>query len=209
MGLPVSAAYLALALEKEITINDITLRERNIADLHLPTGKLIASDAIVFMDPLPFKLKMPTGTFPVILSIAHIAEDQRVAFARIRFRDTVPVTWKMLSVEGEPPGKLQEGDIFGYGVDSGTGCFIDASAAKVFDEKLTSDPNYFENLLDAIERTYVNTWGWLDLPFGKGNLVAFSSGFGDGFYATYAGFDADGKLAVVVTDFAVVPSKAE
>jgi hypothetical protein len=56
-----------------------------------------------------------------------------------------------------------------------------------------------------MERTYVHTWSWLDMPFGKGNLLAFSSGLGDGAYATYVGFDADSEISVVVTDFSVVP----
>jgi hypothetical protein len=41
--------------------------------------------------------------------------------------------------------------------------------------------------------------------FGGANLIAFSSGYGDGMYATYAGFDADGQVSVAVTDFNVIP----
>jgi len=32
----------------------------------------------------------------------------------------------------------------------------------------------------------------------------FSSGFGDGFYASYFGLDASGEVVALVTDFAVV-----
>jgi hypothetical protein len=31
---------------------------------------------------------MPTGSFPVVLSVARISTDQRVAFATVRFRET-------------------------------------------------------------------------------------------------------------------------
>ena len=41
------------------------------------------------------------------------------------------------------------------------------------------------------------------MKFGDGNLIAFSSGLGDGLYATYAGLDSQGNVIVVVTDFMV------
>ncbi|NET37521.1 MAG: DUF4241 domain-containing protein [Cyanothece sp. SIO1E1] len=34
------------------------------------------------------------------------------------------------------------------------------------------------------------------------NVIAFSSGWGDGGYASYWGYDAKGNLASLVTDFA-------
>ena len=35
-------------------------------------------------------------------------------------------------------------------------------------------------------------------------MVAFASGFGDGAYASYAGFSGDGQVVVVVTDFGIL-----
>ena len=137
--------------------------------------------------------------------MAHFSDDQRVAFASIRFRDSGPVAWDMLTLDGQDTSKLEEGHFFGYPVDSGTGCFIDASAARVLDSRMADDPEFYLKMIAAMERTYVHTWSWLDMPFGNGNLVAFSSGVGDGAYATYAGFDADGEISAVVTDFSVLP----
>jgi hypothetical protein len=51
-------------------------------------------------------------------------------------------------------------------------------------------------------------WKAHDMKFGDANLIAFSSGFGDGAYATYAGLDAQDQVAVVVTDFAVIDREA-
>jgi hypothetical protein len=36
------------------------------------------------------------------------------------------------------------------------------------------------------------------------NMIAFSSGWGDGCYASYRGYDADDKIACLVTDFDVL-----
>ncbi len=36
------------------------------------------------------------------------------------------------------------------------------------------------------------------------NVVAFASGFGDGAYPSYAGFDRDGRIVAVLTDFGIL-----
>ena len=54
------------------------------------------------------------------------------------------------------------------------------------------------------------TWSWLDWRPSKGceeNIICFSSGWGDGSYASYFGFDADGRPSALVTDFAVLFGK--
>lgn len=59
--------------------------------------------------------------------------------------------------------------------------------------------------MEEMNKTYRHTWSWLNRKFADGNLVAFSSGYGDGMYATYAGLDQANEIAVIVTDFSVVP----
>jgi hypothetical protein len=66
--------------------------------------------------------------------------------------------------------------------------------------------DFFETMIAEMEKTYTPTWSWLDMSFGEGNLLAFSSGYGDGVYATYVGYEAGGEICIVVTDFGVVPS---
>jgi Protein of unknown function (DUF4241) len=39
--------------------------------------------------------------------------------------------------------------------------------------------------------------------------VIFSSGFGDGYYASYFGYDGEGELVALMTDFLVVDWKQE
>ncbi|NOT69817.1 MAG: DUF4241 domain-containing protein [Hyphomicrobium sp.] len=41
-------------------------------------------------------------------------------------------------------------------------------------------------------------------PLGEVNVAMFHSGWGDGFYASYFGYDADGNVAALVTDFATI-----
>ncbi len=53
--------------------------------------------------------------------------------------------------------------------------------------------------------TVANAWASVDwkLPSGM-NCLAIITGYGAGAYRTYAGYDGDGNLAVVVTDLKVL-----
>jgi hypothetical protein len=189
-----------------VEVGEAKLVHNKIADLALPTGKLVACDPIVFPESEPFELPFPQGTFPVVLSIAMLEGDQRVAFGSMRFRETAPVAWDLLTLVGQDDSKLKPGEYFGYPVDAGTGCFMDARAASHLRKQMQANPEFYEVLIAEFEKHSNRTWDWLDYKFGDGsqNLVAFTSGFGDGVYASYAGFDADGEISVVVTDFGVV-----
>lgn len=64
-----------------------------------------------------------------------------------------------------------------------------------------------EELFDALMKTYVHTWSWTDLVLDEvtgANLIAFSSGWGDGSYPSFWGYDADGQRVGLVTDFGVL-----
>ena len=141
-----------------------------------------------------------------MLSIANIATDQRVAFASICFSKPVPSIWEMDRQE-QNVSLLEDGELFGYPVDAGTGCFMDASVGRALTQLMRDQDNFYETMIAEMDKTYRHTWSWLDMKFGDGNVIAFSSGYGDGFYASYAGYDSDRHVSVVVTDFEIVPSE--
>jgi len=207
MRSPFSPEYLKAALQDGYSVSNTKLVHRVVGDLLLPTGRLVACDPFVSLDAEPFSLLLPKGRFPVVLVLAEIATDQRVAFALVHFSRSAPVRWEMLTTGSQDISNLKDGEIFGYGVDSGTGCFMDSSASRLLNDAMRKDPNYYETLSKEMDKTYRHTRSWLDTKFGDANLVAFSSGYGDGFYATYVGLDSDNEIATVVTDFAVLPSE--
>lgn len=201
MKLPVPPKYLRNALKTECGLQGLVLSQHGIGDLLLPTGRLVACDPVAYPETEPFSMVLPTGRFPVSLSVATIADDQRVAFAIIEFRKQEAVRWEALVME---TSRGNEGS-FGFGVDSGVAGFIDQSVVAAMKAKEMEDEGSFYGAMDAeMKKTEVPTWSWLNVPFGCGNLVAFSSGYGDGEYVTYAGFEPSGTVAVVVTDFGVV-----
>jgi hypothetical protein len=119
-----------------------------------------------------------------------------VACARVLLRDAKPVRWEMALPHGKNLGQLPRGHIFGYGVDSGMGCLIDGQAVISLREE---DQRRLQDL-----RLTADTGCWRDLPLTgpEGlNAIAFSSGDGDGSYASYWGLAADGQPCWLVTDF--------
>jgi len=198
MKLPVSGKYLSYALKKECRVGNLTLSQHSVGDLRLPSGKLVACDPVAYPETGAFLQPLPRGTFTVFLSVARVSGDQRVAFATIRFKEKSPLKWRVLTVSDEE-------DSLGYGVDSGVAGFMDRSALASMMRQVRKDQQAFCETMDAeMKKTAVDTWSWMNMPFGKGNLVAFSPGWGDGEYVTYAGFDSTGAVSVVVTDFSVV-----
>jgi Protein of unknown function (DUF4241) len=181
------------------------LKLHALGELVLPTGRIVACDPFVFAaDQPPFARGVAPGRYPVSVNVAHFEDDARVAYAIVRLGDRPPVRWEMALLPGQDASTLEEGYFFGYGVDAGTGCFMDAEAAKLLDGRSTEENGYNEDLIDRMQATYVPTWSWLDFPLDPvtgANVVAFSSGWGDGSYPSYWGLDDAGTPVCLVTDF--------
>lgn len=194
-----------------------TVRQEEIAELVASSGRLIACDPCnlhpTFRNSfaVPFVRIVPAGKYPVILCIADAPESGLggVACAMIRFRKEKVVAWEMALQPGQDPATLPLGKFFGYGVDTGMGCFIDADTA----EKFTKDDHdrlLIDELPNVLHGDYSsgrkgqNGVGLTVDPESGGNLVAFSSGYGDGAYVSYWGVGATGEPCCLVTDFGIL-----
>jgi hypothetical protein len=190
-----------------------TLSLYALGELVLPTGRIVACDPfLVFGDEEPFTRGVAPGRYPVLVNVVEAEGDARVGYAIVRFGERPPVRWEMALVPGQDAGMLGEGEFFGYGVDAGTGCFMDAQVARVLAERATEENEHNGDLLEAMEKTYVHTWSWVDVvldPATGANVVVFSSGWGDGSYPSFWGFDEGGAVACLVTDFGIFWSEAE
>jgi hypothetical protein len=124
------------------------------------------------------------------------------------------VRWEIATSQGQTLSALTPARAFGYSVDYATGCFIDADVPSmlVAQEAARTDgadeSEQFYDQLDAMQsKTYVPTWSWADLLVDEAtgaNIIAFSSGWGDGCYPSYWGYDAADQRVALVTDFGVL-----
>ncbi|WP_205895603.1 DUF4241 domain-containing protein [Metapseudomonas otitidis] len=201
---PFDAAF-AEGYQVKVEGIDYRFYTQPVGELELPTGQLVACDPLVSCDA-PFTQTVPKGRFPLQLAIARIGEDERIAFARIVFAPGTATRWEMALVDGQDPSTLGPDEFFGYGVDSGTGGFMDAAALRRYETQREQEGEAFdERLLAELDKTYRHTRSWTLLPTEAGNVTLFSSGYGDGTYPSYFGYDASGRLVAVVTDFLLVP----
>lgn len=196
------------------------LREQELGKIKLPTGKIVANDPLIAEETEPFTICVTPGEYPVMLYVNHSDGDQRVAFAEIRFLEDMPVRFAPALVEGQDLEELEEDEVFCYGVDTGTGCFMDEQTSQKlmrifesFDENAL--PESFDEgsifpelpeLGDMLDESYVDTYMTANyvLPGTELNIVAFSSGYGDGAYPSYWGYDASGNICCLITDFYVI-----
>ncbi|MDQ8697168.1 DUF4241 domain-containing protein [Hyphomicrobium sp. LHD-15] len=194
----------------ETRIERVPFRIVEAGALKLPSGQVCATDPFIALaEAKPFTQAVPAGTFPVRLAVGDFPSGGiRVAFARVDFSEARVVRWAMAVVEGQDIATLKADEIFGYGVDAGTGSFFDPVASKAAAELLKADEDAWETWQTDGETNGAKVIGpysfLLDLPLGDANAIMFHSGWGDGFYASWFGFDADGRVAALVTDFTTI-----
>lgn len=187
----------------------VKVETREVGLLSVPSGRIVACDAITFEGPVAFSRQTPTGAFPVRLVVVHRKNGgQRIAAAVLDFAPGAPDHWDLAVTSGQDPSNLQPDQYFGYSVDSGTGSFMDMKAAEQLEARMGWNPFYFQNIINQMEQTdpVFQSWAILDLGKGKDaglNAAVFSSGFGDGAYPSYWGVEGD-KLLCLVTDFGLL-----
>lgn len=178
-----------------------------LGELFLPTGKIVANDPLCLFETIPFEKAVAPGKYPVTLYLLHIDTDTRVAFAEIRFSDTTPVSFELATRDGDDISTLKEDEFFGYGVDSGTGGFMDYETCLEYEKKLDASEDFSWEELDAmLEKSYVYTYSTANicLPESEKNLAVFSSGYGDGAYPSFWGFDQNSQPCYLITDFCII-----
>lgn len=187
-----------------------SLALHTIGHLEVPSGTIVTCDPFIVDGPALARTVTP-GSYPVSLSVATFdgeksKGDQRVAAATVHFRPGTPARWEVATFH-ETPSKRGAGEP-GYPVDAGTGCFMDAGAQAAIKSEPTPWPTPSQKALEQQLLTdhYTHTWGWAVYrpdPASKGNCVAFMSGYGDGVYSSYWGFDEQGEIVCLTTDFEV------
>lgn len=195
------------SFESETKVNQhsqsLNFYKKEIGQLKITSGKIIATDPIVLHDAEPFIHEFPKGDYPVQLAIAKIKDNERVAFVRIKFNQKKVTNWKFALKNKQTDIPITGEDLYGYGVDGGSGMFIDLDGRNHLN-KLKFD-DYWESIfIDKFSKKYKHTWSYINHEFSKYNLVAFSSGYGDGYYGTYIGIDEKGEICQLLTDFGLI-----
>lgn len=203
-SLPLLKLLTGLSDEAPASSDGQSMRRVPAGKLHLPTGEIVACDPqVISGEEEAFVQTVPPGSYPVTLLLAKDDESEWVAAAQIHFRPEPAVRW-------ETARTPEDGDLetVGYGVDNGTGCFVDASQLGTAAQLADGNEEYADTLAD-IEAAPDSESLHAEVKLGSkpaGNLIAFGTGTGSGLYPSFFGFGADGKPVCLVTDFEVLDS---
>ncbi len=194
----------------EVTVNDsirLTFYPVDIGKINLETGKVVACDPVMTYQQEPFATQFPTGRFTVQLAIAKVNgnENELVGFSRILFSEEPVVKWEFALKTGQEPISIFGDSMYYYPVDGGLGQFMDESSFNrltKLDEHAQSQ--VLDNLFAELDKHTRRSWQFANTNNRDINIVAFTSGFGDGRFPTYVGYDKNGKPCRLLTDFGLV-----
>jgi hypothetical protein len=197
------------------------LRLFSPGSLVLTSGKVLACDPLAFWQHEPFERPIATGSYPVILSLAKDLErgGERTAFARLQIRENeIPVRWEMALKPGQDMEALAPDHFWGYGVDAGMGCFMDSEGVATWQvmvdnndavllAQMEAEPVPEDLISFALRKNSLNRTDWSNFvidPISGRNVIIFGSGWGDGSYPSYWGFNVADEVVCLVTDFCML-----
>jgi hypothetical protein len=208
-------AYIDLDNLRSVLLDDDALRVRKLkrrhcGSLRVTSGKIVACDPMVQPDRQAFVRQVPSpGTFPV-----DVLHDDSHALAVLWLREralcaAADLHWEAALLADEAVDELKEDEFFGYPVDAGLGCFMDADAASAMAERDASraaDPhfNYYDGVLSGEMGSESIANHYPLGPDTRNNIVIFRSGWGDGAYPSYWALDANDEPVALVTDFMII-----
>lgn len=201
---------------KQLTVLDI-------GPCSLPSGKILVRDPLCYLDDReeqPYFVAAPAGTYRTEICVVKPDEDgdcARYAAVRLCFSEKPASRFYEALVGHENLEELGDDGYFGFPVDAGLGCICDQvlhGAFCDFSERWQREhPNgnlyddYFAALFEesyqahpAFQRRGGDWLNWR-IPDTEYRLPIFQSGFGDGVYPVYWGFDKGGALCQLVVQF--------
>lgn len=201
-----------------------SLATLSIGSCDLPSGKILVRDPLVYL-PLrnerPFFQQVPPGSYETELCVV-MAEDEedcdRYAAARLRFNEKRAVRFYEAMIGHENLDEpLEEGDYFGFNVDSGLASICDETIYSIYcdwDDKWREEhpddnpyDGYFTDLFAENYRLHPEhqrkdgDWLRWNVPGTTYHIPMFQSGFGDGTYPAYWGVDENGDICQLVLQF--------
>ena len=169
--------------------------------LRLSSGRIVAADPEVFSGAQPaFTVTVDPGAYPIVLAGVRFAERPerlRVAAARLAVSDQPVVRWEMALQDGQSLLDLGAGEFYGFGVDSGQASFADADAWEALAERDLDGRDKWED--DWIEYGRIAAEQHF-VVVDDGAMIAWPSGWGDGSYPVWIGYDSADRVACFVAD---------
>ena len=198
---------------KEIFILDM-------GEIEFPTGDILVRDPLVWLnrDEKAYLTSVPRGKYRIETLVVKLEEDHyRYALSRVRFTENVPKIYYEALKGDENLDDVDGDSIFGFNVDAGLATIVDIETRNAYcdfkDKWYRENPN--KNIYDdffaevfaknAEENPVYQREGgdWINfkIPNSELSIPMIQSGFGDGRYPVYFGYDENGKLCDLVLEY--------
>ena len=192
----------------------------DMGEIEFPTGDILVRDPLVWLnrDEKAYLTSVPRGKYRIETLVVKLEEDHyRYALSRVRFTENVPNIYYEALKGDENLDDVDGDSIFGFNVDAGLATIVDVATRNAYcdfkDKWYTENPN--KNIYDdffaevfaknAEENPVYQREGgdWINfkIPNSELSIPMIQSGFGDGRYPVYFGYDKNGKLCDLVVEY--------
>ena len=203
---------------KEIQGKEIFILD--MGEIEFPTGNIIVRDPLVWLnrDEKAYLTSVPRGKYRIETLVVKLEEDHyRYALSRVRFTENVPKIYYEALKGDENLDDVDGDSIFGFNVDAGLATIVDVETRNAYcnfkDIWYAENPN--KNIYDdffaevfaknAEENPVYQREGgdWINfkIPNSELSIPMIQSGFGDGRYPVYFGYDENGELCDLVVEY--------
>lgn len=192
----------------------------NIGEVNFPTGNVIVRDPLVYLksDEQPYFISVPTGKFPLTVLVMEVEEHhyRYVAF-RVKLSNQMAIKHIEALIGHENIDGLGEGEYFGFNVDAGLATIVDEKTKDAYcafeQQWLETNPggNIYDDYLAAEFKKsaenhpqYQRSGGdWINfaIPGTDLTIPMIQSGYGDGAYPVYFGYDENNEVCEIVVQF--------
>lgn len=195
----------------------------DMGDVYFPTGEILAADPLTWLnkDEKPYLQSVPVGKYKIETLVVELEEGYyRYLMTRVKFNDGKPVIYRQALKGNEDLSDINKDTIFGFPVDAGLATIVDVQTRDAYcsfvDKWYEENPddNIYDGFFDDVFKEnavrnplYQREGGdWINfqIPGTELRIPMIQSGFGDGLYPVYFGYDSNNNLCDVVIEYIFV-----
>lgn len=192
----------------------------NAGEVKFPTGEILVCDPLAYLDRVekPYFTQVPVGTFPVEILVVEVEENHhRYAAVRIKFTENEAKVWYDALKGMEDLEDLKEDEYFGFNVDAGLATVVDVKTQEAYcdfvEDWIEANPNgniYDDFFAELFTQSFKENpsfqreggdWINFKIPGHDLTVPMIQSGFGDGTYPVYFGYDDSNSICELIIQF--------
>lgn len=213
--------FSELFKSKEVNGNKLFLL--NMGKVKFTTNEILVRDPLVWLrkEEKPYFTKVPTGEYDLETLVVELDDDDyRYVASRVKLKDKDSFVYHQALEGDENLEDVDSNSIFGFGVDAGLATIVDTDTRDAYCQfeadwyrENPSGNIYDDFFAEEFRKNYIKNpefqreggdWINFEIPNTKYSIPMIQSGFGDGYYPVYFGYDEIGELCDIVIEYICV-----